>query len=202
MIKNLVFDFGNVLLVSDFGRYLDTIISDEEVKTEFKRVVFSQEFTRELDLGYKSSSELFEETARNHPLLAPYLGTFQERWLEHLFGEMPGMYELMCRLKAKGYKLYGLSNWSDMIYRVMPVYPVFGLLDGQVISCEEHLIKPEPAIYQRLFKKYHLQPEECLFADDKAENIVAGEQQNMKGIVFHDTLQYEAELNRLIDFNS
>lgn len=198
MIKNLVFDFGNVLLLSNFERYLDSIVSDESIKTEFRKVVFSKEFTQKLDMGYQSSSELFEELMRHHPSLAPYIHIFRERWMEHLFGEMPGMYQLLERYKAKGYKLYGLSNWSDMIYTVMERFPIFQLLNGRIISCEEHLIKPDTAIYHRLYEKYHLLPSECLFADDKEENIIAAQHTNMKGITFHDALQYESELKRYL----
>lgn len=198
MIRNLVFDFGNVLLVSDFDRYLDSIISDADIKHEFRKTVFSKEFTRQLDLGFKKSEELFEELASLRPDLACYIRVFQQRWMEHLYGEMPGMHRILENYKLKGYRLYGLSNWSDMIYRVIRQYPIFGLLDGYVISSEEHLVKPDQAIYERLFDKYGLIPGECIFADDKEENIVAAQHAGMNGIIFHDSLQYEAELNRLL----
>ncbi|MCM1206981.1 MAG: HAD-IA family hydrolase [Firmicutes bacterium] len=69
---------------------------------------------------------------------------------------------------------------------------------GYIISSEEHVIKPEPAIYKRLFEKFNLKPEECIFTDDREENINGGKSLGMEGIVFHDAIQYETELRRIL----
>lgn len=198
MIKNLIFDFGNVLLVSNFEKYLENLYTDEGEREKVRAIVFDKEFTRKMDLGHQSSEELFAELSIQHPDLAPLLKRFLSHWLDHLFGEMPGMKALMQKYKAMGYKLYGLSNWSDMIYPVMEKYDIFNLLDGRVISCEEHMIKPEPEIYQCLFQSFHLKPEECVFADDKAENVEAGRKMGMPGIVFRNAEQYERELRIIL----
>jgi len=79
----------------------------------------------------------------------------------------------------------------------MEQFPIFRLLDGQVISSEEHVIKPEPAIYQCLFERFNLKPEECVFADDRVENIEAGRALGMEGVVFTDAEQYEKELSEI-----
>ena len=60
------------------------------------------------------------------------------------------------------------------------------------------MIKPEAEIYQRLFNKFNLKPEECLFADDRAENIEGGRRVGMEGIVFTDARQYERELEEVL----
>lgn len=191
MIKNLVFDFGNVLLRSDFAWFLDCITSDEQVKQLFREVVFSRTFTAQLDLGYKRSEVLFAELAAQYPILSPTLQKFENRWMDHLLGEMPGMYELLSKYKQKGYKLYGLSNWSDMIYPVIEKYPIFKLLDGRVISCEEHTMKPDSRIYEILLERFNLKPEECLFTDDKPENIIAAQHVGMQAVLFDDALQLQ-----------
>ena len=111
------------------------------------------------------------------------------------------MFDLLTQLKAEGYKLYGLTNWCSKVHLTMTQFPIFKLLDGQIISSEEKVIKPEPEIYQRLFTKFNLKPEECIFTDDRVENIEGGSRLGMDGIVFKDAKQYERELREYLAFH-
>ena len=106
------------------------------------------------------------------------------------------MREVLTKLKQCGFKLYGLTNWSSTVYPVMQRFEIFNLLDGQIISSEEHLLKPEPAIYHRLFEKFGLKAEECIFADDRTENIEGAKAVGMDGIVFKNAQQYVKELKQ------
>ena len=63
--------------------------------------------------------------------------------------------------------------------------PFFKNFDGFVFSCDHKILKPDPEIYNILFKKYNLIPDECFFIDDKKQNIEAGETLGMKGFVFN-----------------
>lgn len=101
-------------------------------------------------------------------------------------------------MKEQGYNLYGLTNWSSQVHITMKQYPIFQLLDGQVISSEEHIVKPEQAIYECICQRFGLKPWECVFADDKLENITAAKTYGMQGIWFKDAAQYEKELLSLI----
>lgn len=103
-------------------------------------------------------------------------------------------------LKSEGYHLYGLSNWCTKCHETMAQYPIFQLLEGQVISSEEKIIKPDQAIYERLCQKYSLLPEEYLFADDRMENVEAARKFGMQAICFEDAIQYEQELRKLLKF--
>lgn len=80
----------------------------------------------------------------------------------------------------------------------MAQYPIFQLLEGQVISSEEKIIKPDRAIYERFCQKYNLKPEECLFADDRIENVEAAQRFGMQTICFEDAAQYERELRKIV----
>ena len=104
------------------------------------------------------------------------------------------MNDLLRRLKAEGFKLYGLTNWCSKVHTTIRQFEIFKLLDGYVISSEEKVIKPEPDIYHRLFDRYGLNPSECIFTDDREENILGGRNVGMEGIVFVDARQYESEL--------
>ena len=80
-------------------------------------------------------------------------------------------------LKAQGYHIYGLTNWSaEKFPGVRAQYDFFGLMDGIVVSGEEHLVKPDIRIYQTLLDRYHLRADECLFIDDSLANIEGAKQ--------------------------
>ena len=76
-------------------------------------------------------------------------------------------------LKRVGYKLYVLSNMSREFIDFLRKMPVYRCFDGEVISCEEQVVKPEPEIYRRLLDRYSLDPAETLFIDDRPVNLEA-----------------------------
>lgn len=202
MIRNLVFDFGKVLVDYDFGRFLSTFIDNPETKSWFMQATCNSEFVNRCDKGDETFEEIIRDAQAHYPQWRRELQIFHDRQIEALTGEVAGMSELLSTLKGEGYHLYGLTNWSNAVYAVMRKYGIFRLLDGQVISSEEHLIKPDPAIYHRLFDRFGLKPEECVFTDDKAENIEGSRAVGMEGIVFRDARQYERELRAIIDRNA
>ena len=122
----------------------------------------------------------FEETfCKMQQIMPQYkeeIATVAQRFNDFVRGEKEGMRTLLTQLKAEGYHLYGLSNWCTKVHETMAQYPIFQLLEGQVISSEEKIIKPDRVIYERICQKYNLKPEECLFADDRIENVEAAEE--------------------------
>jgi len=196
MIKNIVFDFGGVLVDFDFIPIVNSFFApgDEKRRDEFCRIYLSQEFMNMCDLELKPFADIIADEKSKHPEFASELDMFRNRYQEFIIGEMPGMPELLGDLKKRGFRLYGLSNWCSEVYKVMERHPIFRRLDGYVISSEEHLIKPDTAIYTRLCDKYSLLPEECLFADDKAVNVEGAQKAGMHGVVFTSA----AELDRHI----
>jgi len=92
--------------------------------------------------------------------------------------------QLVRDLKAAGYKLFVLSNMSREFIDFLRRFPVYGLFDGEVVSCEEGTVKPEPRIYEILLERYGLDPAETLFIDDRAANIAAAEGLGIAGYLF------------------
>ncbi len=198
MIKNIILDFGKVLVDYDFEVFFRRYVPNEERRNQFIPILYNDGLTPAIDRGEKPFSEIIEDLIAENPEFAPELHMFNERYPDLILGEIPGMKDLLKRLKAEGYKLYGLSNWCDKVYITMEQFDIFKLLDGFVVSSEVHQIKPEPAIYQSLFSKFNLKPEECVFADDKVENVEASRKEGMPAIVFKNAEQFESELRKML----
>ena len=195
MIKNLVFDFGKVLICYDYPSFLRTIIDEEECR-RFEAVVCSEEFVQRCDLGEETFIDLIRECQEKYPHWRRQLQEFYDRQLDAMTVEMPGMRDLLTRLKAAGYRLYGLTNWSDAIYDVIGKFDILQMMDERLISSEELLIKPDVAIYDRLCEKFGLVKEECLFTDDKQANIDGAIAAGMQAVLFTDSHTFEEDLKR------
>ena len=202
MIKNLIYDFGRVLVTYDFEHISSFGFASEEDLQSFVNIVSDPAFVRRCDLELIPFEDLIREMQHTYPQWKEQWQLFYDRYLEFVTGEMPGMYAYMTELKARGYKLYGLSNWCSTIYRVMKEYKIFNLLDGFVVSSDYQVVKPDPAIYRVLLDKYDLKAEECVFADDRADNVEAAQKVGMQAIVFTTTEAYKEALEPLLAGNA
>ena len=172
-IKNLVFDVGNVMLGFRTEQMLaDHGMDDRQIEV-FEREVFENPLWAEFDYGRIPFDEVvrrFYEIYPQHAQDIRYLIEHCELMAIH----RPRVWDMVHRLKEAGYRIYLLSNYSHPFLKAhVGGAPFFDDLDGAVISCDVHMIKPEPGIYEYLFRKYQLDPEECLFFDDIEENVKA-----------------------------
>jgi HAD superfamily hydrolase (TIGR01509 family) len=195
MIKNLIFDFGKVLVCYDFSLFLKTIFEDDGERLEFERIFCSIEFTQRCDLGVEPFIDIIRECQEKYPYWKRQLQEFHDRQLDAMTIEMPGMRDLLTKLKANGYHLYGLTNWSSTVYPVIEKFSILQMMDDRLISSEEHLVKPDVAIYNRLCEKFRLVKGECLFTDDKQINIDGAKAAGMPAVLFTDVRQFEEDLN-------
>lgn len=197
MTKKLILDYGRVLVGFDPYRLYYRYFGDKEKASWFVKNVITEEWVRKLDIG-QSFDECVWELQVRYPKYREAIALYDTCYQEIVTGEIPGMYDLVRGYKAKGLKVYGLTNWSYKVYDVISRYPVFTLMDGTVISSEVHLLKPDVAIYQCLMDKYALKADECVFVDDRAENVDAARRIGMKGVVFKDSEQLYIELSKII----
>ena len=199
MIRNIVFDMGNVVIRFDPPYFLDRAgITDPQDRKLIMNELFLSVEWAQMDAG-----TLTEETAE--PL---FLERFPERLHETvralLYGwaypgdMVPGMEELIRRLRQAGYMIYLLSNASVAQHDYWPRFPVSKLFDGKLISCDVKKVKPCPAIYRLFTEKFSLKPEECLFIDDSAANAAGAIACGWQGIVFHGSAEeLEEKMKRL-----
>ena len=167
-MKNIVFDLGGVLFARDKNK------STQEFH-EFFSFIRSERmplFWEEYDRGASTLGEVTD-------ILARTTGCPREKCERFLLLSID-MQEpvapterLVGDLKAAGYRLYVLSNMSREFIDFLRKMPVYRCFDGEVISCEEQVVKPEPEIYRRLLDRYSLDPAETLFIDDRPVNLEA-----------------------------
>ncbi len=198
MIKNIVFDFGGVLI--DWNpRYLYRQIFSNEAEMEmFLRDVCPMSWNLTLDIG-KPFAEGVKERQALYPQYIREIEMYDSRWIEMIHGSIPENVELLKELQAKGYPTYGLSNWSEE--KFSQVYPRFDFLhhfEGMVISGYEHALKPEPLLYQILLKRYSLQAEECVFIDDNPDNIATAARLGFATILCQNPTQVRVELEAIL----
>lgn len=194
MIKNLVFDFGKVLVDYDIEAFFSSIFDNKEDLVDFARITEEEHFVNRLDKGDQNMLELTREMQSKYPKYAWHVQQFHDRHMEIIIGEIPGMRELINDYRAKGYGIWGLTNWSEAVYEVRARYDILQMMDGTLISSEEKLIKPDPAIFHRFCEKFSLDPAECLFTDDRPENIEGARSIGMSAIHFLNPSQFASEL--------
>lgn len=199
MIKNIVFDFGGVLVQYDFTAYFAKVLGSREKGEWFMRNILTDENNNLLDKGDKPFGYYIAEWKQRWPDYTIAINAFDRHYTDIFTGEVPGMYDLMVGLKDKGYRLLGLSNWSTKVFDIMDKFPrIFNILGGYLVSHKVHLLKPHREIYETFCAKFGVKPEECVFIDDKSENIAGAKSVGMNDIVFKDVEQLRAELAPLL----
>jgi len=196
MITSIIFDFGNVFIEWDPRRLFQKIIPAGDME-RFMREVWRYEWNDNLDRG-ATLADNARAMREKYPHHAGYIDYFHEHWRDSLGAVNPGSVALLSDLKRAGFRAYGLSNWSaETFATVRTDYVFFDWLDGIVISGEERVCKPDPAIYKILLERYALRASECLFIDDRQDNIDAALGLGIGGIQFRDAEQSRRELEAI-----
>lgn len=186
MIKNIVFDMGNVLLDYNPEVPLDAFCKTEEEKAVIRKELFGGPEWIQGDLGNMTNEERYESVKQRVPeAVYPALKKCVYEW-DICMKPIPGAMEFCEYIRQKGYGLYVLSNASDAFYDYFPKFAPLDFFDGIVVSADIHIIKPDIRIYQHLLEIYHLVPKECLFIDDREDNVEGAKQVGMSGEVFRN----------------
>ncbi len=185
MIKNVVFDMGNVLLRFDRDRFLDAVgAQGEDRKMLMNNVYLSVEWAR-MDRGSMTEREAAASMCTHVPeRLREKVHLLVDQWDRPIY-PVEGMAQLVHDIKDAGYGVYLLSNASSRQHEYWPRVPGNEYFDGTLISADVKLVKPEREIYELLCSTFSLRPEECAFIDDSTANIEGAERVGMSGIVFH-----------------
>ena len=198
MIKNIVFDMGNVIIRFDPELFMVRLGLAEEDRRLLKRELFvSLEWSR-MDRGSLTDEEAAEIVCRRvperlHDAVRRLVGMWDRPILP-----VEGMYELVEELRGMGYGIYLLSNASFRQHDYWPRVPASKFFDGTLISADVKLVKPQPEIYRLLCDKFSLVPEECVFIDDSTSNAEGAYFCGINALVFHgDAHEMRLKLNEL-----
>ncbi len=197
MVKNIVFDVGDVILVVENLKSIRPFFENEEDAKLVEKETFLSKEWKLLDKGLIELDEAME--------------TWKKKIPEHLHQNMikaiidHGIYlkdnlevlKIIDELKENGYKLYLLTNLNIPDYNnIIIKRKWYKKFDGEIVSGYVKTVKPEKEIYQKLFEKYNLIPEECFFIDDKKENTETGKMLGMKVNIFSDVEKLKKDLEK------
>ena len=198
MIKNIVFDISNVLAPFRYKEFLaekgfDTAMIKRIIKasamtpywTEYEKGKLTYEEAIEAFLSV--DPDIREELHKAYDECSGIMGRYDytENWID--------------ALKASGYKLYCITNFTPAGYE--QCYDRISFIerfDGCVFSFREGIAKPDPEIYKTLLRRYDLKAEECVFIDDTEENVISAEKLGLAGIVFTGYEDAVAKLDEIL----
>lgn len=182
MIKNIIFDLGNVLIKYSPESFLEKNVKKER-QEKFIATVFKSKEWLELDRGTLSYEDAIEKFAEIIPEDRENLEKLFKNNIMDCLAPIEENIEILKKLKKKGYNLFVLSNFHRSAFeQVQKEWEFFDEFDGGVISCYCHLLKPNQRIYELLLARYGLIPEETLFIDDTKINVEKAEKIGMEGI--------------------
>lgn len=199
MIKNLIFDVGNVLLEYRWiDALMDTGLSREEAVATGE-IIFGDKLWVMFDAGNIEVSELIEEYGKKYPDVKDNIAQFVLH-PERMPLPRQEVWDKIRLLKKDGYKVYLLSNYSEFLFTAHTTGRQFMEdVDGRVVSYEVHQVKPEADIYMSLMDKYALKPEECLFFDDRPENTETAQKLGIKSYTIESREHLNGVLENIID---
>ena len=201
MIKNVVFDIGNVLVTFEWERLAREIgFTDKDLQVLAEKVIGDR--WDEFDRGVMPEDEALKYVQEAIPGLEEKFATLWHR-IDEAIHVYPYVNEWMRELKSEGYKIYLLSNFPKRLFEkeANEKFDFIRYTDGKVISSFVKMIKPDREIYEYLFNTYSLKPEECVFVDDRPKNVEAAKTLGMKGLVFEGYEDGSVKLKKLLDAN-
>ena len=197
-MRNIIFDVGDVLLEY---RWKDMLVEDygmtEERAEQVGMIMFDDPLWSGLDLGNP-----LEETICRYEKKYPEYAK-EIRWFlthgEYMHVKRPEVWEKVHELKKAGYGIYLLSNYSEDLFTKHTKGASFlNDIDGKVVSYQIHEIKPNPEIYLYLLNKYNLKADQCLFFDDREQNVEGAEKLGIHAIRVESQEQLLGELEKLL----
>lgn len=197
MIRNIIFDIGNVLTDFRWKGFLEDKGFSEEMIGRIARASVLTPLWNEVDRGVWSTEKLMQEFIKLDPEI--------EEELHRAYDDVKGIvtkrgYAIpwIRNLKEKGYRVYYLSNFSHKVYEeCREALDFMPFTDGGILSYRENVIKPDAEIYTRLLSRYSLRAEECVFIDDTPGNVEAAEAVGIRGICFSSKEQTEEALRKM-----
>jgi 2-haloacid dehalogenase len=183
-VDTVVFDIGNVLIRWDVQNLYRKMFPNDAAINQFLGETGLIVRNHEFDRGEHFVDGLADLT-RQFPHYAKPLAAFDARWDECLDGPINGNVTLLRELRAANVPVHAITNFNQHKFRyAQTLFPFLTEFDDIVVSGDERLIKPDPAIYQVLLRRRDLQAQQCVFIDDSGANIAAAQNLGFKTVHF------------------
>lgn len=194
-VTTVVFDVGKVLVEWAPHYLYDKLIPDAGARAAFLRDVVTPEWHFQHDAGRpfaETSAELIAQFPQHRALIE----VWGPRFNETIPYVIPGMADLVADLATRGVPLFGITNFSGEFWKpfVAREAALFTPFRDIVVSGDEKMMKPDPAIYQLALNRFGLAAGEGLFVDDRLENVQAAETNGFAGHHFVDATTLRADL--------
>ena len=195
MYKNIIFDYGQVIISFDPYYMTKVYVEDEKTAQELSEIIFDRVYWDKLDNGSISDEEVKAAFKKRIP--DEYYDTACKVYDNWYYNNpmIEGTGELIKELKMRGARIYLLSNisigFSQNYMKIPKVSEILSLFDGLVFSGPIGLNKPNKEIFDYLLKKYNLMAEDCVFIDDSEKNIIGA---NAVGI---NTIHFTGDTEKL-----
>lgn len=189
MIRNIVFDMGNVLIHWKPELFVERLGIPEEDRPLLLREVFGSVEWIQMDRGALSLEEGLAVISRRLPeRLRDPARELTLDWWRYWLLPVEGMADLVREVKELGYGVYLLSNAKEDLPLFFDRIPGSEYFDGKIVSADWKLLKPQPEIYETLLREYGLRAEECFFIDDLNINIEGAWFVGLDGAIFDGDL--------------
>jgi 2-haloacid dehalogenase len=193
----VVFDIGRVLYDWNLRYLFEKLIDDSAELDHFLATVLTEEWHFQSDAG-RPLAEMVPELKAKFPQHAALIDAYRDRFEETLPREIPGTHEIVHRLAAKNVPLYALTNFGAEFWaRARRGWPIFDLFADVVVSGEERVAKPDPAIFAIAERRFGYAPAELFFTDDNPANVAAARARGWHAHLFEGAAGLEAKLVRL-----
>lgn len=198
MIKNIIFDIGNVLVYFAWKETMIELGFDNACIDALDKGFINHSFWDELDLGVRSEDDVIDSVCEAIPEYSDNIRLF---WKNRILTIRPYDYcEYWVKdLKRRGYNVYLLTNYPVTLFdeSVKTSFPFYDYIDGKVVSSHVKIRKPDRGIYETLFKKYSLNPGESIFFDDRPVNITGAKAVGLNAFVFEGYEKADAIIKEL-----
>ncbi|WP_242150317.1 HAD family hydrolase [Sphingomonas sp. BAUL-RG-20F-R05-02] len=194
----VIFDIGNVLFDWNPRFLYERLIDDDRALDAFLRDVATKEWHFQHDAG-RPFADTSAELAALHPQHADLIAAWGPRFNEQLGDMLPGMRALVDDLDARDVPLYAITNFSAEFWPPFRAREaaLFDRFRDIVVSGDEDLTKPDPAIYHLALDRFGIAAEDAVFVDDRADNVAAADALGIHGVLFTDADVLRADLSRL-----
>ncbi|NML07023.1 HAD family phosphatase [Sphingomonas sp. G-3-2-10] len=194
----VIFDVGNVLFDWDPRFLYERLIEDDRALDAFLADVVTKQWHFQHDEG-RPFAETSAELSALYPQHADLIAAWGPRFNESVGGPIPGMLEIVAELAARDVPLFAITNFSGEFWPPFRASQeaVFAPFRDVVVSGDEKLVKPDPAIYALALKRFGLDASQAVFVDDNLANVESSRAAGIHTVHFTDAAAFRAELERL-----